>query len=380
MLAHRFREWQPLAAMIEVPAVDLHAQHAALMPALEAAARRVLASGRFILGEEVAAFERELAAAQGVARAVALSSGTDALLALLMASDVGPGDEVVTTPLSFFATAEAIARVGAVPVFADVDEATLNLDPADAAARFGPRTRAALVVHLYGRAAETLALEQRCAQAGVVLLEDAAQALGARRGARAVGTLGRGAAVSFFPSKNLGGFGDGGAVLTDDADLADWIALLRVHGAATKLHHVAIGGNFRMDELQAALLRVKLPHLAAWTSRRRAVAAQYDAGLAGLPLRLPPPDPDCVYNQYVVRVLDGRRDALAAHLRAAGVATSVYYAVPLHLQPALAALGGQPGQLPRAEAAAAEVLALPMHAELSEAQVAHVVATTRAFY
>jgi dTDP-4-amino-4,6-dideoxygalactose transaminase len=366
--------------MIEVPASDLTAQHAALMPALEAAARRVLTSGRFILGEEVAAFERELAASQGVARAVALSSGTDALLALLMAADIGPGDEVVTTPLSFFATAEAIVRVGARPVFADVDEATLNLDAADAAARFGPRTKAALVVHLFGRAAAIEALEERCVHADVVLLEDAAQALGARRGDRAVGALGRGAAVSFFPSKNLGGFGDGGAVLTDDDALADWIALLRVHGAATKLHHVAIGGNFRMDELQAALLRVKLPHLAAWTARRRAVAARYDEGLAGLPLRLPPADPGCVYNQYVLRVLGGRRDALAAHLRSSGVATNVYYAVPLHLQPALAALGGQPGQLPRAEAAAAEVLALPIHAELSDAQVARVVEAVRAFY
>jgi dTDP-4-amino-4,6-dideoxygalactose transaminase len=302
------------------------------------------------------------------------------LLALLMAAGVGPGDEVLTTPLSFFATAEAIVRVGARPTFADVDDATLNLDAADAASRVGPRTKAALVVHLFGRVAATEPLEARCARDGVALLEDAAQSLGARRADRRVGALGRGAAVSFFPSKNLGGFGDGGAVLTDDAALADRIALLRVHGATEKLRHVAIGGNFRMDALQAALLRVKLPHLPAWTERRRRVAALYDAGLAGLPLRLPPADDGCVFNQYVVRVPDGRRDALAAHLRSAGIATNVYYPVPLHLQPALAAFGGRPGQLPRAEAAAAEVLALPIYPELSDEKVARVVAAAGAFF
>ena len=370
---------------LDVPFLDLTAQHAPLLPELEAAARRVLRSSQFILGPEVAAFERELADAHGVAHAVAVSSGSDALLALLMAHGVGPGDEVVTTPFSFFASVEAIVRLGARPVFADVEPDTLNLDPEDAARRVGPRTKAILVVHLFGRAARTDALEAQSLKHGAVLLEDAAQALGARQGtaaggSRPVGALGRAGALSFFPSKNVGGFGDGGAIVTDERIVAERVALLRTHGSAERFRHVAIGGNFRMDELQAALLRVKLPHLAAWTARRRHIADRYGDQLAPLPIERPPPDPGCVWNQYVVRVPEGRRDSLAAHLRAAGVATSVYYPLPLHLQPALAALGGRPGEFPRAERAAAEALALPIYPELSDDQVDHVCAAVGAFF
>jgi dTDP-4-amino-4,6-dideoxygalactose transaminase len=357
-----------------VPNADLAALHAPLAAELEAAARRVLASGRYVLGEEVAAFERELAGTLGVARAVGVSSGTDALLALLMALDVGPGDEVVTTPFTFFATAGAIARLGARPVFVDVERDTLNIDPAGALARLGPRTKAVVVVHLFGRPARTDELAAACASRGAALVEDAAQAIGAP----GVGARGRAAALSFFPSKNLGGFGDGGAVVTNDEALADRVALLRAHGAAQRLRHVALGGNFRLDELQAALLRVKLPHLPRWTSRRRAHAALYRERLAGVPgLALPPEDPACVWNQFVVRVGGGRRDALADALAARGLATAVYYPTPLHLQPALADLGHRAGDFPEAEAAAAEVLALPVAAELEADAIDRVAAAVR---
>src|SRR5580698_5382781 len=244
-------------SMDRLPLLDLNAQHRPLAAALAAAAARVLASGQFILGPEVETFERELGAALGVKEVVGVSSGTDALLALLLAAGISPGDEVVTTPYSFFATAEAIVRLGARPVFADVESETLNLDPRAAVRRFGARTKGLLAVHLFGRTARLSALRDACATAGVPLLEDAAQAIGAAE----VGT-GLGAALSFFPSKNLGGFGDGGAVVTNDAALAGAVRLLRNHGAAEKMRHERVGGNFRLDELQAALLRVKLPHLA----------------------------------------------------------------------------------------------------------------------
>jgi dTDP-4-amino-4,6-dideoxygalactose transaminase len=366
-----------------VPALDLGALHEPLAAELEAAARRVLASGSFILGAEVAAFEREAAAAFGAAHAVGVSSGTDALLVILTAAGVGPGDEVVTTPFSFFATAGAIARVGARPVFADVDVETLNLDGEAACARLGPRTRAVLVVHLFGRVAFDARLTAACADAGVALLEDAAQAAGAYAvtgGARRpVGSLGRAAALSFFPSKNLGACGDAGLVLTGDAALAERARSLRSHGARGKHHHVEIGGNFRLDEIQAAFLRAKLPHLPRWNERRRAIAARYRAALDGLPLALPPADPGCVWHQFVVRV-PGRRDQLAAHLGARGVATAIYYPRPLHLQPALAWLGHRPGDFPRAEQAAREVLALPMHAQLTDEAVDRVSDAVRGFF
>jgi len=364
-----------------VPLEDLGALHAPLAAALEAAARRVLGSGRYVLGPELAAFEREAAAAFGVAHAVGVSSGTDALLALLMAEQIGPGDEVVTTPLSFVAAAAAVARVGARPVFADVDPETLNLDPDAAAARLGARTRAAIAVHLFGRVARTAPLEAACAARGIPLYGDAAQAAGAADASgRPAAAVGRAAALSFFPSKNLGGFGDGGMVLTDDGALAERLRLVRVHGASPRHHHVVLGGNFRLDELQAALLRVKLPELARWTAARRALAAGYADALGGTPLALPPTDPGCVWNQYVVRVPDGLRDALAAHLGARGVATAVYYPEPLHLQPCFAALGHGAGDFPVAEGACREVLALPVFPTLGADRQARVVAEIRAFF
>jgi len=362
-----------------VPFADPAADQAPLAEALAAAAARVVRSGRYILGAEVEGFERELAEASGVAHAIGVSSGTDALLAMLAAAGVGPGDEVVTSPFSFFATAGAIVRAGARPVFADVDPLTLNLDPDAALERLGPRTKAVLVVHIFGRCMPLAALPAACAARGIALLEDAAQAVGAvDAGGRRVGAGTTAAALSFFPTKNLGGFGDGGAVLTDDAAFAAQVRRLRVHGADGKNHHVAIGGNFRLDALQAALLRVKLPHLPAWTAARRRLAARYRAGLAGAALALPPDEAGCVWNQFVVRVPAGRRARLSVELARAGIGSEIYYPTPLHLQPALRGLGHAPGDFPIVERACEEVLALPLHPALADTTVDRVVSTVRA--
>ncbi len=405
---------------IVVPAQDLVLHNALIADDLQAAALRVLASGRYILPpsssssssppppsspvswsplsparalvpaasspsrsppSEVRGFEDEAALALGVSHAVGVSSGTDAILAMLMALGVGPGDEVVTTPFSFIATAAAIARLGARPVFADVEPATLTLDPDAAAARVGPRTRAVLTVHLFGRAARSEPLETTCTARGIALVEDAAQAIGVVDGTgRRAGAIGRGAALSFFPTKNLGGFGDAGMVITNDGALAAAVRLLRTHGATTKFHHVVLGGNFRLDELQAALLRAKLPHLPAWTTARRRIAGIYRDALSSLPLDPPPPDPGCVWNQFVVRVPGGRRDELAAHLTRNRIATTVYYPEPLHLQPCFATLGYRRGDFPIAERASSEVLGLPIYPELTDDQIQAVVDGIRQFY
>jgi dTDP-4-amino-4,6-dideoxygalactose transaminase len=337
-----------------------------------AAAERVIASGQFILGPEVAALEREVAALCGVAHAVGVSSGSDALLAVLMALGVGPGDEVVTPALSFIATPEAVVRLGARPVFVDVGR-DFNISPAAAIERVGPRTRAILAVDLFGRRAPIATLRA----AGVAVVEDAAQAIG-------VPALGHGAAaatLSFFPSKNLGALGDGGMVLTHDAGLAERVRLLRVHGAHPKYVHAVWGGNFRLDALQAALLRVKLPHLEHWNRARRILAERYLAGLGSIEgLVLPRAGSDDVWHQFVVRVRGGRRDALRAHLQAHGVDSEVYYPLALHLQPCFTDLGGRPGDCPNAEAVTAEVLALPVHAALTPAQADHVIDCVRRFF
>jgi dTDP-4-amino-4,6-dideoxygalactose transaminase len=364
---------------------DLAGHHAPIVEALEAAFRRVLLSGRYIApGDgtgEVASFEREAAAALGVAHAIGMSSGTDALLAMLMAAGVGPGDEVVTTPFSFVASADVIARLGARPRFVDIDPLTLNLDPARVAEALAAQTKAVLLVHLFGRMVDGADLRASCARRGVALLEDAAQALGATDwDGRRVGTLGRAAALSFFPTKNLGALGDAGMVLTDDEAFARKLRALRVHGASARSRYDIVGGNFRLDELHAALLRVKLPHVARSTEARRAVARRYGDALAGLPVHLPPPAPGMVWNQFVLRVPDGRRDALAAHLAVHGIATEIYYPRPLHLQPCFAALGHRPGDFPVAERACAEVLALPIYPELRAEDIDGVIAAIGDFF
>lgn len=356
--------------------LELPAQHAPLQDQLLAAAARVLSSGNFILGgpsSEVTAFEDEMGKACHVAAAVGVSSGTDALLTMLMASGVAAGDEVITSPFSFVAAAGAVARLGARPVFADIEPQSLTLDPAAVLSRLGPRTKAVIPVHLFGRLANIAPLLRPCGERGIAVLEDAAQALGASAaGGVSVASSGRGAALSFFPSKNLGACGDGGMVLTNDPAFAKSIRLARVHGASGKFHHQTLGGNFRLDELQAALLRVKLPHLPRWTAARRAGAALYREALAGTPLGLPPADPGCVWSQFVVRVPGGKRDGLAAHLATRRIGTAVYYPEPLHLQPCFASLGYRAGDFPVAEEACRQALALPLHPDLTAAQIAFV--------
>ena len=348
---------------------DMRAELAAVRTDIDAAIARVLDSGVLIGGDEVAQFERELAASVGSARAVGVSSGTDALLAIFMALEIGRDHEVITTPLTFFATAGSAARLGAKIVFADIDPETLTLDPRAALSACGPATRAIVPVHLFGRLADL-------PTAPVPIVEDAAQSIGAGP------PRGTAAALSFFPTKNLGAIGDGGAVITDDPVLADRIALLRSHGARPKYHHVVVGGNFRLDAVQAAVLRAKLPHLARWTAMRRNHAAHYRElfAAAQLPaeLRLPGHVAHHVYHQFVIRA--PRRNALRDHLRAAGVDTEVYYPTPLHLQPCFEPLGYRAGSLPHAERACEEVLALPIHPALSPDARAYVVDEIAAFY
>jgi dTDP-4-amino-4,6-dideoxygalactose transaminase len=368
-----------------VPLCDVQAQYRELQAQLHEALTRVLASGQVILGPEVAALEAEVARYCGTAHAVGCASGTDALLLALHALEVGPGDEIILPPFTFFATAGAVCRAGARPVFADIDPLTYNLDPAQVESRITGRTRAVLVVHLFGQCADMAPLLEVAGRHGLPVVEDAAQALGAEyRGTRA-GNLGAIGCFSFYPSKNLGAFGDAGMVVTNDPGRAARMACLRVHGMEPKYYHKYLGWNARLDAVQAALLRVKLPHLERWTAGRQAAAARYDAlieeqGLAGFLARpMTAPDRRHVFNQYVVRVGDGRRDALVRHLKAERVGCEIYYPVPLHVQECLAYLGYRDGDFPASEAACRDVLALPMFPELTAEQQARVVGCCAAF-
>ena len=355
---------------MRVGLLDLHAQYAEVGPAIEAAVLRVLPSGHYILGPEVEACEREIAAAAGLPHAVGVSSGSDALLVTLMALGILPGDEVITTPFSFFATCGAVVRLGAVPGFADVDKETLNLDGKLALNRQTDRTRAFLPVHLFGRLADLGPL----LDSGLPVVEDAAQALGTpgmgnRRSAAAT--------LSFFPSKNLGAAGDAGMVLTANAATAERIRLLRTHGSKPKYVHQMVGGNFRLDPLQAAILRAKLPFLTKWNQRRKRHAAHYRSRLAATPLALPP-DGDFNWHHFVVRA--PKREELRQWLKQREVETEVYYPEPLHLQPCLQSIGHRRGDFPHAEQAATEVLAIPVHPELSVAQIDFVCDQVIGFY
>jgi dTDP-4-amino-4,6-dideoxygalactose transaminase len=354
---------------LKVPLLDLQAQYRPIREDILAALTRVADSQRYIMGQEVAALETELARLLGVRHAVAVSSGTDALLVAMMTLGIGPGDEIVTSPYSFFATAGIIARTGARPVFVDIDPVTFNLDPARLAAAMTSRTRAILPVHLFGLSADLDPIVDTATAAGVPVIEDAAQAIGATYKSRQVGGIGTMGCFSFFPSKNLGAFGDAGLVTTNDASLAKRARLLRVHGMDPKYYHHMVGGNFRMDELQAAVLRVKAPHLAAWTDARRVNASRYallfsEAGLSGR-VTLPAEPRECrhIFNQYVIRTAD--RDGLKRHLDGRGIGNEIYYPVPFHLQPCFTDLGYRLGAFPNAERAARESLALPIYGELS---------------
>jgi dTDP-4-amino-4,6-dideoxygalactose transaminase len=366
-----------------IPLLDLQGQYRPLREELLAAMARVCDSQRFIGGPEVEAFEHEVAAYLGVPHAVGLSSGTDALLAALMVIGVGPGDEVITPTFSFFASAGCVSRLGATPKLVDIDPLTYNIDTAAAAAANTRRTRAIVPVHLYGQCADMDPILDLAKRTGIAVVEDAAQAIGARYKGKRAGTMGQAGCFSFFPSKNLGAFGDAGLLTTSDPAMAHEVRLLRNHGAEPKYYHRVIGGNFRLDALQAAVLRVKLPHLERWSAMRQQNADRYDRlfaeSRAADRITLPARVQNCVhiFNQYVIRVPG--RDAVRAKLEAAGIGTEIYYPVPFHLQDCFASLGYRRGDFPAAEAAAAETLALPIYGELTEVQQREIVsAVTRA--
>ncbi len=385
-----------------VPLLDPRPQNLALESELCAAFRRVLRSGQYILGPELEAFEAAIAETCATRHAIGVSSGTDALLLALMTLGIGPGDEVLVPSFTFFATAGCVSRTGATPVFTDVCPVCFNMDPADAARRVTPRTRAIVPVHLFGQAARMDPLRKLAADHDLRVIEDGAQALGATCAGVPVGALGDFGAFSFFPTKNLGGFGDSGLLVTNDGDLADKARLLRVHGARPKYYHHVVGANFRMDPLQAALLAVKLPHYRGYSERRRANAADYTERLSRLP-GVTVADPACcrcpdgrgsadqagvrdaavilpvecpgnehIWNQYTLRVTGGRRDALREHLAARGVASEIYYPVPMHAQPCFRDVAGGVS-LPVSERLASEVLSIPIYPELTAEQRAEVV-------
>jgi dTDP-4-amino-4,6-dideoxygalactose transaminase len=359
-----------------VPFFDLKAQYASIHSEIEAAVSRVIASQQFILGPEVEAFEQEIAAYCGCRFALGTSSGTDALLVALMAIGAGQGDEVITSPYTFAATAGVIARLGAKPVFVDIDPRTFNIDPAGIASRITSRTRAIIPVHLFGRMADMESILDVARARGIAVIEDAAQAIGAERAGRRAGSVGAMACFSFYPTKNLGAFGDAGLLTTNDADLAERVRMLRNHGSPglrNKYEHRLLGGNFRLDALQAAVLRIKLRHLEAWTARRRENASRYRELLSAFgALQLPEETSNerHVYNQFVIR--SSHRDELRAHLANRGIGSDVYYPEPLHLALCFKDLGGRAGDYPASERASKESLALPIYPELTPEMVSQV--------
>lgn len=362
-----------------IPLLDLKSQFRSIEAEIRTAIDGVLDSQHFIMGPEVEALEREVAAYSQCRFGIGVSSGTDALLIALMALNIGPGDEVITTPYTFFATAGAIARLGATPVFVDIDPATYTIDHDRIEPAITPRTKAIIPVHLYGQCAAMDPIMTVANRHGLAVIEDAAQAIGAEDHGRRAGSIGTIGCFSFFPSKNLGAFGDGGMVVTNDDALAERLRVLRVHGAKPKYFHQVIGGNFRLDAIQAAVVRVKLRHLDAWTEARQRNAARYDLVLGAA--RLPPERLTLpvvrqgrhIFNQYVIRT--PARDAVMAALKAHAIGTEIYYPQPLHRQECFSGLGYGEGSMPRSEAAARETLALPIYPELTEAQISLVAAT-----
>jgi dTDP-4-amino-4,6-dideoxygalactose transaminase len=381
---------------MKVPLLDLKAQYLAIKPEVDKAIADVVESQHFILGPAVTACEAACAKYSSVAHGIGVSSGTDAILVTLMAENIGLGDEVITVPYTFFATVGCISRVGATPVFVDIDPVTYNMNPAQIEAKITPRTKAIMPVHLYGQMADMDAIMAIAKKHNLIVIEDAAQAIGSEYKGRRAGSIGDYGCFSFFPSKNLGGVGDGGMVVTNDAARAEKVTLLRAHGSKPKYYHKLVGGNFRLDAIQGAVVSAKLPHLDKWTAGRQANAARYDRLFAASGIRLgcsgdawtgsPAPQlllPETVtsrhiFNQYVIRTR--QRDALRKALESAGVSTEIYYPVPMHLQECFASLGYVKGQLPESERAADETLALPIYPELSDAQAAYTVDVIRDFF
>ena len=360
---------------MQIPLLDLKAQYGAIREDIRAVIDEVCDAQWFILGPKVQKLESEIAEYCGVPAACGVSSGTDALLLCLMLEGVGPGDEVITTPYTFFGTVGSVVRVGATPVFVDIDPATLNLDPSAIEERITPRTKAVIPVHLYGQMADMDPVMAAAERHGLVVIEDACQAIGAEYRARRAGSVGHYGCFSFVPTKNLGGFGDGGMVVSPLAGKKELLDAYRNHGMEPKYYHSHVGGNFRLDALQAAVLSAKLPHLDAWTAARQANAADYAALFAESPaadsVRLPvtaPASTRHVFNQFCIRLPAGRRDAVRDGLRARDIGCEIYYPLPLHLQECFAFLGYGEGEFPNSEAAAAESLALPIYPELTHAQ------------
>lgn len=364
----------------KVPLVDLAAQYAAIHPEVDQAIQAVLDATDFIMGPAVKQFETDFAAYCGAGYCVGVASGTAALELVLRAVGVGPGHEVITVAHTFIATAEAISAVGAGPVFVDIDPCTYNMDPSRLAAAITPATRAIVPVHIYGQPADMDGIRAVAAAHKLVVIEDAAQAHGAIWNGIAAGGLGDAACFSFYPGKNLGAYGDAGAVVTNDAAIAEQVRLLRNHGRRSKYLHEVKGYGERLDTLQAAVLAAKLPHLPAWTAARRRLAARYDELLADLPVERPvvATAAEPVWHLYVLRY--GQRDALLEHLNRNGIGAGVHYPVPLHLQPAYADLGYQPGALPVTETVAMTCLSLPIYPEMTDAQQDRVVAVIRSFF
>lgn len=370
---------------MKVPLLDLEAQYAPIKAEVEKAIASVMASHQYILGPAVQECERAVARYSNCAHGIGISSGTDALLACLMAEGIGPGDEVITTPYTFFATAGCIARVGAKPVFVDIDPISFNLNPSEISAKITSRTKAIMPVHLYGQMADMDPVMEIATRHGLVVIEDAAQAIGSEYKGKRAGSIGHYGCFSFFPSKNLGAAGDGGMVVTNDATRAERVAILRAHGSKPKYYHKVIGGNFRLDSIQAAVVSTKLPHLDAWTKARQNNAERYNrlfassglkiGGQVGLPRTVTGRH---IYNQYVIRI--SRRDALKAFLQEKGVSTEVYYPVPMHLQECFAFLGHKAGEFPESESAAKETLALPIYPELTDEAANYVVSCVVEFF
>ena len=369
-----------------VPLLDMQRQFNALREPLTAAVNRVCQSGRFIMGPDCDALENALAAYCGAKHAIACASGSDALLLALMAFDVGPGDEVLLPSYSFFATASAVWRLGAKPVFVDIDPATYNIDPLELGQKMTPRTKAIIPVHLFGQCADMEPIMRIALAKNAAVIEDACQAIGAKYDHQPAGSIGDIGCFSFYPTKNLGGFGDGGLMTAQKDELGQKLKLLRAHGMEPRYYHQLVGVNSRLDTLQAAVLNVKMPHLERWTEQRAKNAARYAELFAAhnldrvltLPTALP--KRRHVWNQYVIRVPDGKRDALRKHLADAKIGTEIYYPVPLHLQACFAPLGYGPGSLPKSEQAAAETLALPIFPELTAAEQQTVVARIADFF
>ena len=367
---------------MQVPLLDLKAQYSTIKIEIEAAIAEVMESQHFILGPKVEQCEKAIAKYSSCEYAVGVSSGSDALLACLMAENIGPGDEVITTPYTFFATVGAISRVGATPVFVDIEPVTYNIDSTRIAEKITSKTRAIIPVHLYGQMADMDPIMALAEKHGLIVIEDAAQAIGSEYKGRRAGSVGHYGCFSFFPSKNLGAAGDGGMIVTNDLQRAEKLKVLRAHGSKPKYHHKVVGGNFRLDALQAAIVSAKLPHLDGWTAGRQGNAKSYDrlfaeAGVAGTgrgttSVLLPKVVTNRhIFNQYVIR--NSQRDQLQAYLQKRGIGTEVYYPVPMHTQECFAYLGYKTGAFPESEGAAKETLALPIYPELSEAQLRYVV-------